>query len=113
MMQNIDKLLKLIKENPELSIVPMVSNDICSDDSGYWKGEWGSARIDEFLYCPRWNYMAFKSDDDVFGTLEDYLTDYEIERLPESEEECRKIYNRLPWEKAIIVNIEAIVEVEE
>ena len=29
----------------------------------------------------------------------------EFDALPESEEECRKIYDALPWTKAIIVNI--------
>ena len=109
-MQNIEKLLKLIKENPELPIIPMVSNDVCSDDSGYWEGEWGSAYVDEFLYCPLRNYIAFKNDDDVYDTLERYLRPDEFERLPESEDECREIYNQLPWKKAIIVNIEAIVK---
>lgn len=113
MKNNTSELLQLIKENPELPVIPMVSNEVCGDYSGYWEGEWGSACIDEFLNCPMWNYIAFKSDDDVFDTLERYLRPDEFERLPQSEEECRKIYNDLPWKKAIIVKIEAIIEVEE
>ena len=116
-MQNIEKLLKLIKENPELPIVPMASNDICSDDSGYWEGEWGNVRIDEFLHCPR-GYIAFRSDDDIFDVLERYLHDDEYERLPEEdeyegwEEKYREVYNSLPWKKAIIVDVEAIIKEE-
>ena len=44
-------------------------------------------------------------DDDVFDTLEKFLPSEEFDALPESEEECRKIYDALPWTKAIIVNI--------
>ena len=48
----------------------------------------------------------FKSDDDVFDTLERFLSDDEFYRLPDVESECRKIYDALPWKKAIIVYIE-------
>lgn len=113
MKKNTKELLQLIKDNPALPIIPLVSNDVVSDNSGYWVGEWGNACVDAFLFCPRFQYLAFKSDDDVWGTLEDYLRDDELERLPESEEECREIYNKLPWTKAIIVKIEAIIEVDE
>lgn len=58
--------------------------------------------------CERYDYTAFKSDDDVFDVLEKYLSDEEFEKLPESESECRKYYNALPWEKAIIVSIGTI-----
>lgn len=33
------------------------------------------------------------------------LSDDEYERLPETESECRPIYDALPWTKEIIVNI--------
>ena len=49
--------------------------------------------------------MLFKSDDDVFGALESYMSYEEFEALPESESECRHYYNKLPWIKAIIVYI--------
>lgn len=52
--------------------------------------------------------MAFKSWDDVFDTLEKYLTDEEFEKLPESESECRAHYDALPWTKAIIVYITTV-----
>lgn len=49
--------------------------------------------------------MIFKSDDDVFDTLEQCLPEAEFEALPENESECRPFYDALPWVKAIIVNI--------
>ena len=97
--QNREELFRLMRENPDLPVVPMVDGEICGDDSGYWCGAWGHASVD---------YMAFKSWDDVFDTLEKYLTDEEFEKLPESESECRAHYDALPWTKAIIVYITTV-----
>ena len=48
----------------------------------------------------------FKSDGDIHEVLGKYLTDGEIENLPESEEDCKEIYHSLPWTKAIVVFID-------
>lgn len=104
-LQNRNKLFNLMRENPDLPVVPIVDAEICGDDSRYWCGAWGHAYVDEYLMCKRFDYMAFKSDDDVFDVLEKYLTDEEFERLPESESECRAYYDALPWTEAIIVYI--------
>ena len=100
-----DELFRLMMENPDLPVVPMVDGEIVGDDSGYWVGKWGHPSVDEFLLCERYDYMAFKSWDDVFDVLEKYLSDEDFEKLPEDESECRKVYESLPWTKAIIVYI--------
>lgn len=100
-----EELFKLMQENPELPVVPMVDGEIPGDDSGYWLGAWGSARVDEYLFTHNHEWMVFKSDDDVFDVLERHLSDEEFEKLPEIEEECREVYNSLPWTKAIVVYI--------
>lgn len=41
------------------------------------------------------------------GTLEDYLSYDDFDKLPDLESECRPIYDALPWTKAIIVYIGA------
>ena len=63
----------------------------------------GSA--DEYFISERAERVFYKSDDDVFDVLERHLSDEEFEALPESEEECRPYYDKLPWIKAIIVYI--------
>lgn len=103
------ELIKVIKQNPDLPIVPMVDGGIPGDDSGYWLGVFGYAVVDEFVISRR-DMVLFKSDDDVFYTLERCLTDDEFEKLPETEEECRPFYDALPWTKAIIVYINAVRE---
>lgn len=104
--KNHDDLFKLMQENPDLPVVPMVDADIVAgDDYGRWMGSWGSASVDEYLIPPDDRTMIFKSDDDVFDTLEQCLPEAEFEALPENESECRPFYDALPWVKAIIVNI--------
>ena len=104
--KNHDDLFKLMQENPDLPVVPMVDADIVAgDDYGRWMGSWGSASVDKYLIPPDDRPMIFKSDDDVFDTLEQCLPEAEFEALPENESECRPFYDALPWVKAIIVNI--------
>ena len=103
--KNREELFRLMRENPELPVVPMVDGEIAFDECGYWMGSWGKAALDEYLISERAERIFFKSDDDVFDVLERHLSDEEFEALPESEEDCRPYYDRLPWIKAIIVYI--------
>lgn len=103
--KNREELFRLMRENPELPVVPMVDGEIPGDDSGYWLGAWGGARIDEYLLTDDREWMVFKSDDDVFDVLERHLSEEEFEQLPETEEACRAYYDALPWTKAIVVYI--------
>lgn len=100
-----EELFRLMQENPELPVVPMVDGEIPGDDCGYWLAAWGSARVDEYLLVSNCERVVFKSDDDVFDVLERYLSYEEFEKLPETEAECRPHYDALPWIKAIIVYI--------
>ena len=102
-MTNAENLLKLIKDNPDLPVIPMVDGEIPGDDCGYWLGAWGTAQIDEYILTNE--RVVYKSDDDVFDVLERCLPDEEYEALPETESECRPIYDALPWTRAIIVYI--------
>lgn len=101
-----ENLLKLIKDNPDLPIIPLVNGEIVGDDYGYWQGAFDSFTTDEYIVPENGEPIVFKSDGDVFDTLEKYLPAQEFDRLPEDEDECRKIYESLPWTKAIIVFIE-------
>lgn len=101
------ELFKLMAENPDLPIVPMVDYEIVGDDCGRWLGAWGSAGVYEYIIAKNYDErILFKSDDDIFDTLERYMSDEEFEALPEDEAECIPYYNKLPWIKAIIVNID-------
>lgn len=99
------RLLELVKENPELPIVPMVDGEIVAgDDFGTWMGAWGNSRVDSYIIDDH-GMVLFKSDDDVFDVLERCLPEAVFETLPEKEAECRPVYDALNWTKAIVVDI--------
>lgn len=106
--QNRETLFTLMAENRDLPVVAMVDAELVGgDDFGRWMGSWGHAQVDAYLIPKKsCESMIFKSDNDVFDTLERFLTDEEFNTLPESDDECRKIYDALPWVKAIIVYID-------
>lgn len=105
--QNRNELIRLIQENPELPVAPMVNGELVGDDCGYWLGTLGTAVIDEYFLPNHSDQIMYKSDDNVFEALNAHLTEEEFETLPETEAECRPYYDALPWIKAIIVYIDA------
>lgn len=102
--KNREELFRLMKENPDLPVIPMVDGEIPEDSCGYWLGSWGFAKLDEYITTD--GRVLFKSDDDVFDTLECVLSSEVYDSLPDDESGCRKIYDALPWIKAIVVYIE-------
>lgn len=76
--ENVKVLFKLIKENPELKIVPMVDSDVVVDD-GYssWMGSFGKAEIDYIWITDERIY--FKSID------EEELIENEIDKIADDE----------------------------
>ena len=104
---NIEELIRLIQENPELPIVPMVEGRIVAEEGSYdrWLGEWGRAHIGEYFVGDE--IVHFKSEDD-WDDIETAITDISDYDTFEamSDEEAKAAYNALPWIKAIIVNID-------
>lgn len=103
--ENRRELFELIKENPDLPIVPMVDSEIVANcDYARWMGAWGSSYVGEYLLGEE--QMYFREDDDpseVDVVLEGEL-DEDYETM--SETERQEAYAALPWIKAIIVNID-------
>ena len=108
-MTNVEKLLQLIKDNPDLPIVPMVDGEVVGDDSyKYWLGVWGHSEVTEY-YKGR-EKIHFKDDDE-----EDVLIDLEgceYSRDPQgrdiydlTDEEWGELYKSVQWIKCIAVYI--------
>lgn len=101
-----EELLRLIKENPDLPVVPMVSAEVIGDDDGTWLGSFGSVEIEE--YClgdptgapPK---IFFRESDDAEDILTDFYGYDVYEKM--SDDEIEKAIADLPWEKAIVVYI--------
>lgn len=106
---NVNELLKLIKENPELEIVPMVDSEIGGDDYSYYMGEWGTAEIYEY-HCSD-ERIYFKEHD--FEELVENFIDNNYEYYKNlGDDELRDVAERevsnLEWIKAIVVYINSI-----
>ena len=107
-MTKIEELLKLIKENPDLPIVPMVDGEICEDDNQWYMGSWGFSELNEY-YVGR-ERVHFKDDDEdsVLYDLEGCQYGYDRDGrdlYALSGEEWNKLYESIPWVKCIVVYI--------
>jgi len=110
MTNNTKELLKLIQENPDLPIVPMVDQEIVADDCcTWWLGKWG--RCEKTKYYSGREYVHFYDDDQ-----EDALKDMVGCRYGEtpdgrdiyddlSDDEWNTLYESLPWIECIVVYI--------
>lgn len=111
---NIEILLELIKQNPDLDIVPMVDGELGGDDWSYWMGKWGKAEVDEVYHEDERIYFKSTDEDELVEKQGDNIYDEEYpgsKQLTDEENEdiTKKAENyvkNLPWEKVITVKIE-------
>lgn len=104
--QSREELFKLMAENPDLPIVPMVDSEIVADD-GYnrWLGAWGSCYIGDYIIGEERLYYRDDEDwDEIERLVEEKLGNETFEVM--SDEEAKAAYAAMPWIKAIIVNID-------
>jgi hypothetical protein len=102
MKENTAELIRLIKENPDLPILPMVAYEVVAEDSNsYWGGSWGKANVGKYLVAGE--RIAYK-DDDPDELIEEMTAPEKFEKM--TDEEILRAYEELPWIEAIIVHIE-------
>ena len=105
--ENVSVFLQLIKENPELPIVPMVASEcVCDDSCGYWMGAWGSACVTSYCVLDEKMYDYDDFDELVEMWIDqnyeeyDSLSDEGLEKLAKSKVEGYE------WIAAIVVFID-------
>lgn len=100
--KNREALFKLIQENPELPVVPMVDSAVVADDSyGSWLGHWGAVRKDAYLITDeRVLVRDYDDEEDVLSAIYGWDTYSTM-----SDEEAREAYDDIEWTEAIIVHI--------
>lgn len=100
-----EELFRLMRENPELPVVPMVDGELAGDDFGRWLGKWGSCSIGKYIIGEeRVHFFDGEDWQEIENTLTDGQITYE-EFDNATEAETKAIYEALPWVKAIIVDI--------
>ena len=102
------EIIKLIEENPDLPIVPMVDSEVVADDGGYWLGKWGRCEVTEY-YRGR-EYIHFRDDDeeDVLNDMVGCKYGYDSQGrdiYDLSDAEWDALYKSIPWTKCIVVYI--------
>ena len=108
--ENIKQLLKLIKDNPDLEILPMVDSEcVTSDDFSYWMGEWGSAEVDHYY---RLDERVYFKGEGLEELIDDWI-DNNYEKYPMAnndllEERAAAEIESYDWIKAIVVKINSI-----
>ena len=96
-----EKLLKLVAENPELPVLPMVDYEVVGGDWGNWGGKWKDSHIGHYLIDRE--DIKFKEDGDMEEMVQRFTEDEEYYSM--TAEQMKEFYNSLPWQKAIIVYI--------
>ncbi|TGY90868.1 hypothetical protein E5329_23815 [Petralouisia muris] len=102
--RNLLHLFGLIRQNPDLPIVPMVNYEVVADDCAlYWMAGWGDARIDSYILRDDRIWYLSDGKEEIFENLFELPID-----IPKEQEEkfMEDAVDSLPWIKAIIVKIE-------
>ena len=106
-----EKFLRLVKENPDLPIIPMVDSAVVADDDyDTWLGSFGDCRIDSYVsfkYYGEEKFFTRYGDEDI---LKEYFEEQIADELGVDDECIEKLarekIEKLPWVKAIIVDID-------
>lgn len=109
---NVKEFLELVKENPDLPILPFVDYEVVpSDDYHWWLGSFGSARLGKCVdFAAHGSERVFTDhdQDDIEEYIADELCD-DVDCVNMTDEEIEKLAHEkaeaLPWQKAILVYI--------
>jgi hypothetical protein len=112
MNEKINYLLKLIQENPDREIVPMVDTEVVGgDDHCLWAGSWGNAELCEYWEGNERIYFKDNDFDDLVEKVLDTDNNYENgwENLTNDarDKKAVTIVKNYPWIKCIRVRIDA------
>lgn len=123
-MLNTEKLVKLIQENPDADLMPMVDSEMGNPDYAFTEGHIKNMYVDEVRYGDLVgldlgikpidnNYfdvdrIFFKSKDLNFlkGQIEEYVDDNYAESSDEFvERKVDRLVNKINWDKVIVLEI--------
>lgn len=114
---NTNELLRLIAENPDLPVVPMVDYEVVYEDCGRWLGSFGSAYVGEYaLFNDRYYDDREEFKEHYFDYHDEEIDkQFNCNSVHEMNESIEKYLDEVAdkyFNKAIIVNID-LPDVEE
>lgn len=102
-MSNIENLINLIQENPDLPVIPMVEYEVVADDDYIrWMASIGDSKISDFCI---WNDRVYTDKQNLIEDLIDEEYFFSEETDDEILESAQKQANEI-MQKAIILNID-------
>ena len=103
------EIIKLIEENPDLPVVPMVDGEVVCDDSyQYWLGKWGRCEVTEYYLGQEKVHFRDDDQEDVLMDMAEckYCRDPQGRDIYDlTDEEWDALYKSIPWTKCIVVYI--------
>lgn len=104
----VESLAAIIRENPDLPILPLVAYEVVQDDGYDWHaGEIGECYVDEFYIIGERVFLKRPEDWDEIEkavAMEYGQDEFENMRWPD----VVRYYDELPWTRAIILDINPI-----
>lgn len=107
--KHIDEFIKLVKEHPELPVIPMVSGEIVgSDEYAHWMGSFWKSDIREYAIDSYYGDGFVRYRDD-YGAEEELVESIAEGKYKGTDEDYRRAKQEAEklWMKAIILYIES------
>jgi hypothetical protein len=105
--QNRAELFNLMREYPNLPVVPMVDSEIISDDyCSRYKGVLGAAYIAEYLIGDKQIYFYDDEDEEQISEVLTAFFGYDRWLQMDENGTAAAEYAALPWTRAIIIDID-------
>jgi hypothetical protein len=103
------EIIKLIEENPDLPVVPMVDSEVVADDSyTYWMGKWGECKVTEYYLGNEKVHFRDDDEEDVLCDMSGCKYDHDPQGryiYDLTDDEWDALYKSIPWTKCIVVYI--------
>jgi len=106
--ENAKELLRLIKKNPELPILPFVATEcVYGPEYRYWGASWGRVAVDEYCSFDGKIYLKAEDYDEIIDNWIDENHEFYSGKTHEELKAIAPAYiNEYEWTKAIVVFIE-------
>lgn len=102
------EIIKLIEENPDLPILPIVDSEVVPYKGGYWLGEWGHCEVTDYYKGNTRIHFRDEDEEDVLNDMVGCKWEYDSQGryiYDLTDEEWDALYKSIPWEKCIAVYI--------
>ena len=109
MMENLKELFRLVKENPDLEVIPMVDSECVADDGySWWLAGVGTPRVDEYYKTDDRVYLKYDFEDLVDEFMDNNCDDLPLSISEDADllwDHAKKAVSAYPWIKAILLPI--------